>query len=385
MHAQRGAGQGVFLAVIGVAVLAFVGWAMTFRIDEVARAGGQVIASSRVQVIQAVDGGVLRELRVREGDRVAPGQVLAKLEQTRPEASLGEVESRLFASRARAARLRAEVLDESSPMFPVAENPLWDGQVRVENALFMQRRAGLRQDLEHLQKAVELARSHLGQVNKLLQTGDVSGSEVLRARRDLNDAEGRLANARNRFLEQAQQELASTENEIAQLEQTQLRRRQELADTVFTAKVAGIVKNVRVTTIGGVLRAGEEILQIVPADDELIVEAKVSPVDISRVSKGQSATLRFDAYDYSIYGSVAGEVIYVSADTLTEESQRGSELYYRVHVRLKQAPVRSSTGRMLEIFPGMTAQVDIRAGDRTLMEYLLKPLRKTLSESFKER
>ena len=122
-----------------------------------------------------------------------------------------------------------------------------------------------------------------------------------------------------------------------------------------------------------------------PIDDELIVEAKVSPVDISRLRKGQPATLRFDPYDYTIYGSVAGEVTYISADTLKEESQRGSELFYRVHVRIKEAPVVSSTGRALDILPGMTAQVDIRAGDRTLMEYLLKPLKKTLNESFKER
>lgn len=363
----------------------FIWWASSFRIDEVARAQGQVIASSRVQVIQSVDGGVLSELKVREGDRVQAGQLLARLDQTRFGASMGEVETRLFSLQAKAARLRAEVTAAASPKFPATQNPTYRDQLAVEKALYLQRQAGLKQELKTLQESVDIARLQLDLVNKLFNTGDVSGQEILKTRKELNEAEGRLAAQKNRFLEQAQQDLAKTEDEIAQQEQVLMRRRQELADTTYTAKVAGIVKNVRITTLGGVLRAGEEMMQIVPVDDELIVEAKVSPVDISRVRLGQSATLRFDPFDYTIYGSVAGEVSYISADTLREETQRGSDLYYRVHVRLKDTPVVSSTGRQLDILPGMTAQVDIRAGDRTLMEYLLKPLRKTLVESFKER
>jgi membrane fusion protein, adhesin transport system len=381
----RGAATSVFLGALVLALGAFVAWASMFRIDEVARATGQVIASSRVQVIQAVDGGVLSELKVREGDRVVAGQTLARLEQTRLQGNLGETESRLFASRATAARLRAEVTGASAPVFPKASNPSWQDQVVVESALFMQRRTGLEQEVRTLTEAVDIAGTQLNLVDKLFQTGDVAGTEVLRARRELNDAKGRLNTARNRFLEQAQQDLSKAENEISQLEQTQRRRGQELADTVFAAKVAGIVKNVRVTTIGGVLRAGDEIMQIVPVNDEMIVEAKLGPSDISRVRKGLAATVRFDAYDYSIHGHVLGEITYVSADTLKEETQRGVEHYYRAHVRLHGQPIKTSVGRELDILPGMTAQVDIRSGDRTLMEYLLKPLRKTLAESFKER
>jgi adhesin transport system membrane fusion protein len=154
---------------------------------------------------------------------------------------------------------------------------------------------------------------------------------------------------------------------------------------VFISNGRGIVKNIRVTTVGGVLRAGEEIMQIVPVGDELIVEAKVSPTDIARVHAGLPANIRLDPFDYTIHGSVAGQVVYVSADTLKKETGRGEEIHYRVHVKPASNPVLSSTGKTLEILPGMTAQIDIRTGERTLMEYLLKPIRKTLTQSMGER
>src|SRR5690606_37155433 len=146
-----------------------------------------------------------------------------------------------------------------------------------------------------------------------------------------------------------------------------------------------IVKNIRVTTVGGVLRAGEELMQIVPVDDELMIEAKVSTADISLVLPGLDATVRFDTFDYTIFGGVKGTVVFVSASSLKEETSRGVETYYRVRIKPSKTPVTTTTGRTLEILPGMTAQVDIGTGDRSLMDYLLKPLRKTLSESLGER
>ena len=180
-------------------------------------------------------------------------------------------------------------------------------------------------------------------------------------------------------------ELTKADDEIAQNVQILTQRQRQLADSVFTALVPGIVKNVRVTTLGGVLRAGEELMQIIPLDDELILEAKVSPADIAQVQQGLEATIRFDPFDYTIYGGVIGEVVYISADTLKEETGRGEEIYYRVHISTKTNPATTTSGRKLEILPGMTAQVDIKTSDRTVMNYLLKPLRKTLSESFGER
>ena len=378
--------HGLLLGGLLFFIIFFVLWASYFRIDQVARATGEVIASSRVQVIQAVDGGVLAQLHVKEGDTVLKGQILASLDQTRVGASVGEIEARLFALKARAARLRAEVTGADTLEFPdLSDSEAYLEIAAVEKALFTQRRKGLSEEIRTLKVAFEISQKELTLTERLFEKGDASGSELLDAQRALNEADAKLINRRNHFLEEARAELTKAEDETAQNEQILTRRRQEQEDSIFKAMVPGIVKNVRVTTVGGVLRAGEEIMQIVPMDDELIVEAKVSPTDIAQVRRGLEATIRFDPYDYTIYGGVAGEVIYVSADTLKEESAGITEIYYRVHVTPSSTPVVTTTGRSLEILPGMTTQVDIRTGDRTLMDYLLKPLRKTLSESFGER
>ncbi len=383
-QAHRGR-HSTLLIVLSVAIAVFIAWASVFQIDEVTRAGGEVVTGSRVQVIQSVDGGVLQELLVREGDRVDPGQMLARLDQTRFASTVGEIEARLFALRAKAARLRAEVVGSETLEFPerlVAQAPETS---RVEKALFEQRRTGLSEELRTLQVAVSLAQRELALVKDLYQDGDASGSELLRAERALNDAEARLVNRRNGFLEEAQLQLTEAEDEIAQNEQLLIRRLEEQANSVFTALVPGIVKNIRVTTVGGVLRPGEELMQIVPIEDELLIESRVRPADIARVAPGLPANIRFDPFDYTVYGAVPAIVTYVSADTLKEESERGTDVYYRVHVKPDSVPIRTTTGLTLEIVPGMTAQVDIRTGRRSLMDVLLKPLRKTLDESFGER
>lgn len=382
-NAHRGGHSWLILAAVLMAV--FVVWASSFHIDEVARATGEVIASSRVQVIQSVDGGVLEQLLVKEGDRVKVGQVLARLEQTRFGASVGEVDARLFALKAKATRLRAEVIREKTLMFTPDLKSRAPETVAVETALFKQRKIGLDEEVRTMRVAVDLAQKELQLVEKLRTDGDASGSELLRVQRGLNEAEARLINRQNKFLEEARLELAKVEDEIAQSEQTLTRRKQEQSDSVFTAMVPGIVKNIRITTVGGVLRAGEELMQIIPADDALIIEAKVSTTDIARIVPDLEATIRFDTFDYTIFGGVKGKVEYVSADSLKEETSKGMDIYYRVRVVPDSHPVTTTTGRTLEILPGMTAQVDIRTGERTLMDYLLKPLRKTVSESFGER
>lgn len=365
-------------------LIVFAVWASVFRINQVARAGGEVIASSRVQIIQAVDGGVLASLNVHEGDRVERGQVLARLDQTRIGAAVKEIDARLSALRAKATRLRAEVTEAKELVFP-DDVRRFPELVRVETALFEQRRLGLTEELRTLEVAVKLAREEADLVENLAKSGDVNRSEVIRTKRVLNDAEANLINRKNKFLEDARIELTKAEDDIAQNVQVLTQRRQQLEDCVFKALLPGIVKNVRVTTVGGVLRPGEELMQIIPIGDDLIVEAKVRPADIANLRTGLEATIRFDPFDYTIFGAVMGKVVYVSADTLKEEAVHGEETYYRVHVVPDTNPVTTTSGRRLDILPGMTAKVDIRTGDRTVLDYLLKPLRKTLSESFGER
>lgn len=378
-------GLGWVSGLLLVGLFVFVAWAMYFRIDEVTRAHGEVIASSRVQVIQAVDGGVLAELRVREGDRVNPGDVLARLDVSRISAVVGETEARMFALRVKAARLRAEVTGVGAPSFPSVPAKALSEQVEVERALFVERKRGLEEELRTLKMAYDLAKRKQSLVVALRDGGDASGSEVLAARNATNDAEARLIQRRNQFFEDARSELTRIEGEMGQLEQTLTRHMEERKDTVFVASTPGIVKNVRITTVGGVLRAGDELMQIVPVGDDLIIEAKVIPTDIARIRTGLNANLRLDPYDYTIFGSVAGTVVYVSADTLKERTARGDEIFYRVHLKPAGNPVKTNIGKIVEMVPGMTVQVDIRTGDRTVWDYLLKPLRKTLMESMGER
>jgi adhesin transport system membrane fusion protein len=373
----------LWTVVLGCAAVA--GWATVYEIDEVVRASGTVIASSRVQVIQSVDGGVMASLRVKEGDRVEKGQVLATLEQVRVGAAVNELQAKLAALRAQVARLQAEVTGAGGINF-TKDVLAYPDIVRVQRALFTQKMSGLKEELRTLRVAVDLAREDAKLVHELAKTGDVSRSEVIRAERALNDADAQLINRRNKYLQEARTELAKAEDDIAQADQVRTQRAQQLEDSVFKAAMAGVVKNVRVTTQGGVLKSGEELMQIVPVDDAMIIEAKVNPADIARIKPGLETNLRFDPFDYTIFGAVAGKVSYVSADTLKEEnSQKGEQTYYRVHVVTKTAPVVSQTGRKLDILPGMTAQVDIKTGSRSVLHYLLKPLYKTTSEAFGER
>lgn len=373
--------------VLWVLVIAFIAaacWAYFYRVDQVVRGRGAFIAASRVQVIQAVDGGMIVSLKVKEGDRVERGQVLAVLDQTRFSAALQEIQARLAAFRASAARLRAEMTGAGSIRFPpdVLKYP---ELVNVETALFRQRTQGFHAEMRTAQVAVDLAREDAKLVDELAKNGDVSRSEVIRARRMVNEAEAQLINRRNKYYQDARTELAKVEDSIMQNEQIVAQRAQQVEDTELRATVPGIVKNMRLTTAGSVLRPGEELMQIVPIGEELIVEVKIRPADIGQLRPGLPANIRVDPYDYTIFGAVSGTVSYISADTLKEETRAGEQVYYRVHVVTKGDPVITQTGKKIDIFPGMTCQVDIRTGDRTVLEYILKPLRKTLTESLGER
>jgi adhesin transport system membrane fusion protein len=373
----------ILWTIVGGFVI-FLAMASLVHIDQVMRGMGTVISSSRVQVIQSVDGGVLETLPVKEGDRVSKGQVLATLNQTRVAASVKELDSKLVGLRAQAIRLRAEITDSAHVYFPQDMVSVFPEQVRVQQSLFLQRRQSISEELRTLSEAVRLAREDGRLVHQLAKTGDVSQSEVIRVDRAANEAEAQFNNRKNKYLQDAQSELAKAEDDIGQIQEQRTQRAQQLEDSIFKASVPGIIKNVRVTTLGGVLKGGEELMQIVPVDDDLIVEVKIKPSDIGQIKPSLSAHIRFDPFDYTIYGAVSGLVSYVSADTLREDTKNGEQTYYRVHVKTPML-VKTQSGRVLEILPGMTAQVDIRTGERSLLNYLLKPIRKTLSESFGER
>jgi adhesin transport system membrane fusion protein len=362
----------------------FVIVAALVKIDQVTRGVGTVISSSRVQIIQSVDGGVIETLPVKEGDHVTKGQVLATLTQTRVAAAVKELDSKLAGLHAQAIRLRAEITGSNRLVFPQELVSFFPEQMHVQQSLFDQRLQSITEEIRTLSEAVRLAKEDAQLVHQLSQTGDVSKSELIRVDRAVNEAEAQLNNRKNKYRQDAQTELAKSEDDIGQIKEQRTQRAQQLEDSVFKASVPGIIKNVRVTTLGGVLKGGEELMQIVPVDDELIVEVKIKPADIAQIKPGLSAHIRFDPFDYTIYGAVTGSVSYVSADTLREDTKNGEQTFYRVHVRTAMQ-IKTQSGRSIEILPGMTAQVDIRTGERSLLNYLLKPIRKTLSESMGER
>jgi len=372
------------IAVIFWGFIVFLVWAAQFNLDRVVRAQGKVVASSRVQVVQAVDGGVLAELAVREGDRVVKGQLLARFDDARLRAGAQEIRAKVMSQQARVARLRSEI-GEKPLAFPESLG-ITDSVQAIERALYNRRMRSLKDDLENLIAAIQLVEEEAAIARKLKKTGDVGRAEVIRLDKALNEARAKYNTRRNQFFEEASAELVKSEDELAQSLQVLATRERQLKDSVLTAPVPGIVKNINVTTLGGVLKSGEELLQIVPTGDELMLEAKVLPADIAELKLGLPVTIRFDAYDSSIYGAVDGALSYISADTIREQKARGEETFYVVYVKAGgDAPIRTSTQKTIDLLPGMNAQVDIKLGQRSVLSYMLKPIAKTIEQSFGER
>jgi adhesin transport system membrane fusion protein len=382
---QRPGGRGArgVVALSLVTVAGFVGWSHWAELDQIARAGGQVIPSGRVQVVQSAEGGVVAALNVREGDHVSRGQLLVRLDRVKAESALNESRAKAAALHGAVVRLEAEVFDR--PLVFPPDVGAYPAFVANQRALYTQRRQALAAEVAALQKSLKLVREELAMNEPLLATGDVSRADVLKLQRQASELEGQITNRRNKYLQDAQTELAKAQEDLAGTEQVLAQRREQLGYTELAAPADGIVKNVRYTTVGAVIRAGDEVLQIVPTGEELIVEAKVKPADIGFVRVGQSATVKFDAYDYAVYGVAHGRVTYVSADTLTENQAQHEQPYYRVHVSASAAQLQARPGERVEIQPGMTATAEIRTGQSTVWRYLTKPLTKTLSESLGER
>ena len=369
------------LRVAMVGIIALVTWAAFSKIDQVTRAQAQVIASARTQVIQAVDLGVVTRLHVREGDEVKAGQLLVTLEKARAEAAVDDSQSKLAALRAALVRLRAEVYGE--PLVFEAELMGYPEYVRNQRALYERRKQAIDEDVASLRGAMELAKQELDMNQKLVATGDVSLADVLRLKRMVAEIQAQIANKRNKFFQDAQAEMTKAQEDLnTQAEQVR-DRKQVLEHTELTAPLGGQVKNIQLTTVGAVAKPGDVVMEIVPTGEDLIVEAKISTADIAFVEVGQTASVKLDAYDYSIFGAMKGEVFYVSPDTLEENRQGKIEPYYRVQIRIRGKEF--TRGGDVKIRPGMTASVDIKAMERTVLSYLTKPITKTLSQSMGER
>ena len=381
-HAQPRRVSTMFLLCIGLAI--FIAWAVFFDIDQTVRTQGQVIASARTQVIQTVDGGVLAKLNVVEGQVVKAGEVLAVLEKTRAEAGFEESRDRAAALRIALVRANAESR-QRAPAFS-AELRGYPNFIRAQERLYLLRKRTLDQDLASLSQAVLIAREEVRMHEALLKDGNVSQLEMLRTRRQLIELEGRVTSLSNKYRQDASAEATKLEEDLAGVTSRLDERQSVLDHTTLTSPADGIVKFLRVTTIGGVLRTGDELMQISPSDEQLIIEGKVTPMDIGQLHPGQPVSVKLDAFDYSVYGALDGVLTYVSPDTLSETAPNGqSQTFFRVHVKLNPLQNQNPKANSIIVKPGMTASLDIRTGTRSVMKYIAKPVFKTFSGALSER
>lgn len=373
----------VIYGIVAFFVLA-VGWSFWAELDQVSRAPGSVIPVGRIQVIQSTDGGQIKKIFVREGDTVKQGEQLVQLEDFKLSASVAEARGKVASLMSRMARINAELFDR--PLVFPAEVQSFPEFMDNQRLLYQKRRRAQQDQLSALDKMLGLMRRELEMNMPLLEQGDVSRADVLRLQRNVSDIESQIVNVRNKYLQDLQAEYAQTEEDLVSAREVLAQRSDALKDTRIRAPVNGIVKNIKLTTVGGVLRPGEEVMTIVPTGDELIVEAKMSPKDIAYVHVGQPASVKFDAYDSSIYGAATGKVTYISPDTLTEETPSGEAVYYRVHIKVDTGNMKPRLqGEQIEIQPGMTAIAEIQTGKNTVWHYLTKPINKTLGEAMTER
>jgi membrane fusion protein, adhesin transport system len=372
--------------VLAVALL----WAASFQLDEITRGTGKVIPSSREQVIQSLDTGVLAEMLVHEGDAVVKGQVLLRIDDARTGPMFREAREKWLALSAQAARLQAEAY--GMPLrFPVHVQSQTD-IVKRETQAFRARRRALNEQMTAMQQSLTQLSAELDLVAPLVAQGVMSQVELLRLKRQQADLQSTMAERRNRYLTEASNELVRVESDLAQTRENTLAREDALRKTVVRTPMDGIVKNVQYTTLGAVIQSGQSILEIVPVQDEMVVEAYVKPSEVAFLKVNQPAVVKLSAFDFNKYGGLQGVLEHISPDTLTGDGKGrapGSppvnleEGHYRILVRITDTQLHRH-GMDMRASPGMSALVEIKTGQKTVLEYLLRPVQ-ALTQALRER
>lgn len=370
----------VVWSVVSMLVV-FIAWAGWFQLDEVTTGSGKVVPSSHEQVIQSLEGGIIHKLLVQEGDIVERGQQVAQLDRTKTESSVLESESRLNAALATASRLTAEV-NGTELTFPAELDDDVD-LVRQETALFTSRRESLEKGVAGLRQGMALIQRELVLTQPLVKQGAASNVEVLRLQRQKNELDNKVTEMQNQYVVRAREELAKANAEIEAQRSVMKGREDSLTRLTFNAPVRSIVKDIDVTTVGGVIPPNGKLMTLVPLDDQMVIEAKISPRDVAFIHPGQKALVKITAYDYSIYGGLQGEVTMISPDTIQDDVKR-DVYFYRVYIRTNTNHLENKQGKEFPIFPGMIATVDIKTGSKSILDYLLKPLNKA-KEALRER
>ncbi|SIO01416.1 HlyD family efflux transporter periplasmic adaptor subunit [Vannielia litorea] len=368
--------------LVGLTLMVFLLWAGMAKVDEIVRAPAEVVSASRPQIIQNLEGGILAELLVSEGDEVAPGDVLARLQGTGFQTTVDDIGDRIAALDIRRLRLEAEMGGYHDFAVPEALAGRSPEIVASERALLAARQADTEARASGAQAVMEQAERENELMEGMLEQKVVALIEVTRTRKAASDARARYEEVVSTAELRRADEYAETLRELASLRQQMKLSADQLARTEIRSPMKGIVNKISVSTIGGVVRPGEEILQIVPLGDALFVEAQVKPRDIATVRPGQPATIKLSAYDYTIYGALRGEVHLVSADSFKDERRPEREAHYKVVLRIDEGAMTARQSG-IEMRPGLVAEVELHVGEKTVLSYLTKPLTKA-GEAFHE-
>lgn len=371
----------VYLMLIALAVA--IGWAAMAQVDIVARANARVVPDGREQVIASLEGGILRELLVREGQQVQEGQELALLDPTRFEAQQAEGQARRLALRGALARLQAE--STGKPLVFPPELKEATAIVDGETESYQARQRALNEAVEINRRSIGLLQRELGVAEAMSAKGLMSEVEVMRVRRQVNDLNLQMQERTNRFRQEASAELVRVRNELSLLEEQMVVRDDALRRTTLTSPVRGIVKTIKANTIGGVVGPGASVMEIMPIGPRILIEARIKPADIGFVRTGQEVFIKLSAYEYTVYGGLKGSVQSISPDAIGDPDRPGAAdaTYYRALIRADRSQLKAN-GKPLAVLPGMQATVDIRTGQRSVLGFVLRPLLKG-QEGFRER
>lgn len=379
---ERSLASGTWVITICALMLAcFFVWAAVFEVVEVSTGTGKVIPSSREQIIQSMGGGIIKELLVTEGTLVEKNQILAQLDPVQTQSTVGESEAKYYAALASSNRLQAEVSGE--PLEFSAKLQDYPDLIAAETALYNARQRALKETLAGINDSLQLVRSELDITEGLLEIGASSRVEVLRLKRQRSELELKANEARSDYLVTAREGQAEANAEVNMLQAVISGRSDALSRLTLRSPVRGIVKDIQVSTIGGVIPPNGQLMQIVPMDEQLLIETRISPRDIAFIHPQQDAKVKITAYDYSIYGGLDGKVVTISPDTIQDEV-KPEVFYYRVFIRTDSDSLHNKAGKAFAIAPGMIATVDIRTGEKTILDYLLKPLNRA-EEALRER
>ncbi|MGU7785152.1 HlyD family type I secretion periplasmic adaptor subunit [Burkholderia sp. PU8-34] len=382
---RSSAGAQTVLYVVAAVLVAGITWAHFARVEEITRGEATVVSQSREQAVQSLEGGIVRQIAVREGELVEQAQLLAKIDPTRAESSYRELRSKALGLEATIARLRAEAY--GVPLAFPGDVKRDQVLVRQETKAYEARRRVLDEGIAALSRSRALVSRELAMSEPLAAKGLISEVEILRMRRQAADLDAQIVERRNRYRADAAAELTRLEPELAQTNESLVGRADVLARTDVVAPMRGIVKNVRIHTSGAVVQPGEHIMEIAPVDDTLLVEARIKPSDVAFLRPGLPALVKISAYDYAIYGGLHGRVVSIGPDTVKDEQRaaagRPDATYYRLMVETDSNAL-DVAGQRLPIQQGMQATIDVRTGEKTVLDYLLKPIFKA-REAFRER